>query len=187
MGFGSRMGCGDHGTMAQPSQGTGALGRCRHPVPLLRAENGQHSSLECMDRNQDRTGSPHCLLQASVGPGDKKCPQTPWVPGGREGNGCRSTPSLHFQAAPPALWTWLERRAASARSESRLPGEEARSKVFLLKATPTQCHGGIRPLPRTRRSMGRANPSLHRAGHGWQHVSPSFFPSRTRFPGTSED
>lgn len=55
--------------MAQPSQGRGTWERYPHPAPLLQAENGQHSSLECMDRSQDCTRllQPHCLFQASTG------------------------------------------------------------------------------------------------------------------------
>lgn len=141
----SPMGFGDRGAMAQPPRDRRDVGKVLPP----RAENGQRSSLEWMERGRGRTGllQPH---RRALG----TCPQTPRVPGGQEGNGCHSAPSPAL--ADSSTGTLDPAGAASARSASQLPAGEGKSSVFLLKATPTPCHSSahLRTLPCTGQDTG---------------------------------
>lgn len=131
----SPMGFGDRSAMAQPPRDRRDVGKVLPP----RAENGQRSSLEWMERGRGRTWllRPH---RRALG----TCPQTPWVPGGQEGNGCHSAPSPVL--ADSSTGTLDPAGAASARSASQLPAGEGKSSAFLLKATPTRCHSSTHPL-----------------------------------------
>lgn len=126
------------GTMARwlsPAREEG-LGRDTPTQPLcsrLRTANIHHWSAWIGVRTAPGSSSPTACSRPALGPRDV----SPVTLGARQTRG-EWVPQCTQPGLPGGSASTLDPAGAgSARSESWLPGKEARSKVFLLKAIPT--------------------------------------------------